>query len=231
MNQNKLKYIVAGYKSWNREVFENIIKFYTGEWYYFDSSESLTFESIQQINPRYIFFLHWSWKVDKKITDNYECICFHMTDVPYGRGGSPLQNLIIRGHKSTKLTALRMTDEIDAGDVYCKKEMSLEGSSAEEIYIRATFLEAEIIKEIIESNLRPVPQEGKVVIFKRRKKDESEVPDNLSLNELYDFIRMLDAEEYPKAFIEYKGFRYEFYRTTLYNGKIEANVKITSLKT
>ncbi len=26
----------------------------------------------------------------------FECVCFHMTDVPYGRGGSPLQNLIIR---------------------------------------------------------------------------------------------------------------------------------------
>ncbi len=37
----------------------------------------------------------------------------HMTDVPYGRGGSPLQNLIARGHTSTKLTAMRMTAEVD----------------------------------------------------------------------------------------------------------------------
>lgn len=57
-----------------------------------------------------------------------ECVCFHMTDVPYGRGGSPLQNLIVRKHKKTKLTALKMTEEIDAGPVYCKRELSLDGS-------------------------------------------------------------------------------------------------------
>jgi len=37
-----------------------------------------------------------------------------MTDVPYGRGGSPLQNLIVRGHTETKLTALRCVRDLDA---------------------------------------------------------------------------------------------------------------------
>lgn len=32
---------------------------------------------------------------------------FHMTNFPYGRGGSPLQNLMKRGHHTTTITALR----------------------------------------------------------------------------------------------------------------------------
>ncbi len=56
-----------------------------------------------------------------------------MTDLPYGRGGSPLQNLIQRGHTSTMLTALRCGAGLDTGDVYLKQPLSLHGS-AEEIF-------------------------------------------------------------------------------------------------
>ena len=52
--------------------------------------------------PKYIFFPHWSKKVDTKIVNNYECVCFHETDLPYGRGGSPIQNLILRNQKMIK---------------------------------------------------------------------------------------------------------------------------------
>ena len=41
-----------------------------------------------------------------------------MTDVPYGRGGSPLQNLIVRGYSEIKLTVLQMVKAFDAGLVY-----------------------------------------------------------------------------------------------------------------
>ena len=52
---------------------------------------------LKKITPRYIFFLHWDWRVPHVIWQQHECVCFHMTDVPYGRGGSPLQNLILEG--------------------------------------------------------------------------------------------------------------------------------------
>ena len=55
----------------------------------------------------------------------YNCVCFHMTAVPYGRGGSPLQNLIIQGFSSTLITALKMVKELDAGGVYTKRTRSL----------------------------------------------------------------------------------------------------------
>ena len=47
-----------------------------------------------------------------------------MTDLPFGRGGSPLQNLIVRGYKSTKLTAIKVQSGIDTGDIYLKKPFS-----------------------------------------------------------------------------------------------------------
>jgi methionyl-tRNA formyltransferase len=222
-------FIVVGSKPWNRHVFDEIVCYLPGKWVFINSKEELNSTKVNQIKPKYIFFLHWSWTVPDEIINNFECVCFHMTDVPYGRGGSPLQNLITRGHKRTKLTALRMTSELDAGPIYLKEDLCLEGN-AEEIYIRAGSLSAQMIERIIRENLQPEPQMGEVVEFKRRKPDESEVPELPTLESLYDFLRMLDAEGYPRAFIKNKGFRYEFSRAGLYHDRIIADVKITRIK-
>ena len=222
------RYIVLGTKPWTDRLFKEQILFYEGDWFYMEKKEDLSIEKINIIKPRYIFFLHWSWIVPDEIIDKYECVCFHMTDVPFGRGGSPLQNLIMNGHRQTKLTALRMVHELDAGPVYMKRDLCLEGN-AEEIYLRATYLSAEMIKDITTTKPVPMPQAGEAVVFKRRTPAQSAIPSFDSLIQLHDFIRMLDADGYPRAFIEYNGFRYEFSRANIYDGHIIADVKITPI--
>ena len=106
ISQSSNNYIVVGSKPWNYHVFKEVLEKQQGNWHFVNSNDMLVIDKIKSISPRYIFFLHWSFKVPDEIVSNYECVCFHMTDVPYGRGGSPLQNLIIRGHQDTKLTAL-----------------------------------------------------------------------------------------------------------------------------
>jgi methionyl-tRNA formyltransferase len=221
-------FIVAGCKSWNRRTYDELIACFPGEWLFVSNPEQLN-DVLIDSQPRYIFFLHWSWIVPTEIIQKHECVCFHMADVPYGRGGSPLQNLIIRGQHKTKLTALRMVEELDAGPVYFKEDLSLEGN-AEEIYIRATYLSAQMIQRIIEEHPQAIPQEGEPVIFKRRKPSESAIPKFTSMQALYDFIRMLDAEDYPHAYLEHAGFRYEFSRAALYDGSIMANVTISPIR-
>ena len=222
-------YIVAGTKPWNRQVFHEVVVAYPGTWRFISTPDRLKLEQVEDFVPRYIFFVHWSWKMPPEIIRNYECVNFHMTDVPYGRGGSPLQNLIIRGHRHTKLTALRMVEDFDAGPVYMKEDLSLEGN-AEEIYLRSSFLAAKMIGRIVEEQMQPVPQKGEPVIFKRRRPQESRIPQLGSLQALHDFIRMLDAEGYPRAFLEHQGFRYEFSRAAFYSGRIAADVTITPVE-
>lgn len=222
-------YIVAGSKPWNKRIFDEIIIKYPGQWYFVGTKEQMTLASLQKLVPRYLFFIHWSWKIPDNIVENYECIGFHMTDVPYGRGGSPLQNLIVRGHKRTKLSAIRITHNFDEGPVYIKEDLSLEGN-AEEILMRASLLSAEMISRIIQEKIKPILQSGKPTIFRRRRPEDSEIQEGESLEKLYNFIRMLDAEGYPKAFFVYKGFRYEISRAAFYNGRIEADIKITASK-
>jgi methionyl-tRNA formyltransferase len=219
-------YLVVGAKPWNRRVFDEHLATLPGQWRFVGTGPELTVEFLRRLQPRYVFFLHWSWKVPPEIIREFECVCFHMTDVPYGRGGSPLQNLIVRGHRETKLTALRMTEAFDAGPVYLKEPLSLEGA-AEEILIRASRLSATMIESLIQRQPPPVPQAGPATVFKRRQPAESALPDAPSLGALHDFIRMLDAEGYPKAFLRHHGFRLEFSRAVSYDGRIVADVIIT----
>ncbi len=204
------KYIIASIHEWNILNYE---KYFAADERFtlITSKKELNLEFLREVGPRYIFFPHWSWIVPKEIIENFECVCFHMTDVPFGRGGSPLQNLIMREIKETKLTALKMVEQLDAGDVYCKKSVSLEGR-AEEIYMRVSSLSFELIQKIVDKEMTPLPQSGETVEFRRRTPEESDIlKSKIRPEMLYDFIRMLDAPGYPHAFVNINGKKIYFH--------------------
>ena len=218
-------YIVATTKSWNIRNFNKIREEISADWHLITDEEDLTFEKIKKLNPRYVFFPHWSWIIPEEVYSNFECIVFHMTDLPFGRGGSPLQNMIVRGIYETKVSAIRVVKELDAGPIYLKRSLSLNGR-AEEIFIRCSDITFNMIRYIIANEPSPVEQKGEPVIFNRRTPEESKIPDTKELNKIFDYIRMLDAEGYPTAFIETENLRLEFSRATLENGYILADVRI-----
>lgn len=176
--------------------------------------------------PKYIFFPFYSSIIPQELYDKYNCVVFHMTDLPYGRGGTPLQNLILRGHKDTVISAIKVNKIVDGGDIYLKKPLLLCGT-AEEIYMRAKEIITDMIHEIVDKDLKPEPQNGKPVNFIRRTPKDSDMTTVKGLENIHDFIRMLDSEGYPKAFIEHNGIRMEFSRSSLKKGHIIADVKIT----
>ena len=220
--------LIVSEKSWNKELvsyLQSTMPQYA--FYLISQKEDFTVERIGSISPVKIFIPHWSYIIPSAIFERYECIVFHMTDLPYGRGGSPLQNLIVRGLTATTLSALRVEVGLDTGPVYLKMDLSLSGT-AEEIFVRVNKLVGKMIVEIIQNNLQPVPQEGDPVVFKRRKPEQSDMSGLEKLEEIFDYIRMLDADGYPHAYIEKGEFRYEFTRASIKaDGSIVADVKIT----
>lgn len=220
-------YVVATIKPWNIKIYNEVIKNYSGEWHLITEPQDLTAEKIRALNPKYIFFPHWSHLVPDEILNLSECVCFHETDLPFGRGGSPLQNLIARGHRETVVTALKMTSQLDAGPIYLKRPLSLEGL-AEEIFIRASHIVAEMIGLIISENPQPKEQIGEPTIFRRRTPAQSKIPaETNELLELFDHIRMLDANGYPNAYFDFGNFRCEISRPALKAEEIWADIRIS----
>lgn len=221
-------YILVSPKKWHDKLFKSLKKNVKGKWIRITEKENFTFEKLIQIQPKYIFISHWSHKIPAEIYNNFNCVLFHMTDLPFGRGGSPLQNLIVRGLKETKLTAIQVSEGIDAGHVYLKKKLSLKGTALE-IFERAVPLIEKMIVGIIKNDIQPISQIGDPVNFKRRKPEESNIEKIDDVEKLFDYIRMLDCEGYPHAFIETDHFKFEFTKAKLKkNHSIQANVRIIS---
>lgn len=220
-----MKNVIVSYHNWRPELCRNIEAKSGGQWKLISREEELSLKFLQTYSPDFVFFVHWPYLIKSEIFEAYECVIFHMTDLPFGRGGSPLQNLIARGIYETKITALRCVEELDAGPVYLKRPLSLHGT-AQEIYMRASEVIEEMIILILKERPVPQPQIGTVVKFKRRTPEEGDISQLQNLRQIYDFIRMLNADGYPPAFIEHGDFCYEFSRASLRNGYIIADVKI-----
>lgn len=225
-NRDKTSCVLVTSHIWSQDMVRHLCAKTGRNFLLITALEDLTIEKLIPINPEFIFFPHWSHHIDSSIYERYECVVFHMTDLPYGRGGSPLQNLIVRGIRETKISALRCVGEMDAGPIYMKKPLSLHGS-AEEIYMRASNAIENMITEITIEHPDPIPQEGLPTVFKRRKPEEGNLAIAQSLEQLYDMIRMLDAEGYPSAFLEIGPFKLEFTRASRKVDQVVTDVRIT----
>ena len=187
--------------------------------------EELTLEYLAKINPRYIFFTHWNWIVPSDIFKAYECVVFHTAPLPYGRGGSPIQNLIVRKHKTAPVCALRMTEVIDGGPIYCSKEVKLQGT-IDEIFKEIAVVVEELIIYICRCEPTPKAQIGEPFYFKRLTQVDNEISEHLMLDEIYDRIRMVDGQNYPKAFMKYGSYKIEFSRASLAENELVAQIRI-----
>ncbi len=220
-------YILLTAKSWHDDLFEYLQTRPNETWTRIKTKEAFCAENLKAINPTKIFIPHWSYIITKEVFESYCCIVFHMTDLPFGRGGSPLQNLIVRGLAETKISAIQVNEGIDTGDVYLKKTLSLQGT-ATEIFERASPIIQSMIEKIIDEKIEPMQQTGDPVIFKRRKPEESSLNALKELNQVYDYIRMLDCQGYPNAFVETENFKFDFSNAQFNNEQncINANVRI-----
>lgn len=222
-------YILLSEKEWHEDLFKNLERDYQGhaKWLLINSKETFSADKLRDLNPQKIFIPHWSHIINKEIYENHECIVFHMTDLPFGRGGSPLQNLIVRGIEETKISAIRVNEGIDTGDIYLKETLSLDGT-AREIFERAVPIIQGMIEKIIDHKIIPQPQIGEPIVFKRRKPDDGNISTLAETHQVFDYIRMLDCDGYPNAFLETENFRFDF-SNAMFNKEencINANVRI-----
>ena len=129
MRKNKKTYIILSEKYWNQDLVDKLSKKNGNtNWVIINNRLDFNITNLESISPVKIFIPHWSYIISEEIFQKFECVVFHMTDLPFGRGGSPLQNLIVLGKEKTKISALKVVEELDAGPIYLKKDLSLNGT-------------------------------------------------------------------------------------------------------
>ena len=177
---------------------------------------------LDRIEPDWVFVFHWSHIISKSIYSKHKCVAFHTGNLPRDRGGSPIQNQILKGTRFSRVNAIVVQDPVDSGAVYCSKEITLQGTLSD-IWDSITDSVYDLIQVCIKTNPTPIEQVGEESTYKRKKDNILKLT---TIESIYDQIRMLDGEGYPNTCLEIDGFRLDLSRATVVDGKVLADIKI-----
>ena len=167
----------------------------------------------------YILFPHFSNVIPTSFLETQNCIGFHTGDLPKDRGGSPIQNKILKGEYFTWVNAFRINSGLDAGAILCREEISLEKGSIDAMLREISKVVASLARIIVTENPIPVAQSGRPSFFSRIKSSSSELKmRDLTPKQIYDRIRMLDGLDYPSAFIRIGRYRILLSNAELHDG-------------
>ena len=179
------------------------------EFVHLSSRAELTARRVRRLKPRLALFPDWSWRVPDEVLAATFCVGFHTAPLPEFRGGSPIQNQIAAGIERTALTAFHMRSGLDLGDILLQSPLSLRGS-LRQILGRIKRSTTIMVAKLLVGAYEPRPQVGASTRVRRRRPEESELPDlHAPLARLYDHMRML-ADPYPNAFLRIDGKRLVF---------------------
>tara|TARA_B100000963_G_C22584967_1_gene652626 strand:+ start:431 stop:1093 length:663 start_codon:yes stop_codon:yes gene_type:complete len=194
------------YRDWALKIYDKLeSKIYENHnFLIFRKKDEFDSEKLVNFKPDLILWYGWSWKVDNIFVDEYTSIMLHPSPLPKYRGGSPIQNQIIKGEKNSAVTLFKMTRKIDDGDIYIQKPFSLDGS-LDDIFKRIIELGYRATLEVINNNYDLKKQNNsEATYYKRLPPSNSEITldeiKKCNAEYLHNKIRMLN-DPYPNAYI------------------------------
>lgn len=200
-----MKIACVGYRDWAIDIYRNLkVELPEHEFLLQLSEPDFCELSIAAFNPDLLLFYGWSKIIPDNLVAKYNCLMLHPSPLPKYRGGSPLQNQIIRGETKSAVTIFLMDEGIDNGPIAKQKELDLSGT-LNDIFERISVTGLQLTLEIVREGLSVHEQdEEQATHFNRRKPHESEISidelSNQSSLYLYNKIRMLQ-DPYPNPFI------------------------------
>lgn len=132
-------------------------------------------------------------------------VVVHESDLPRGRGWSPMTWRILNGEKSMILTLFQAAEKVDSGVIYGTREVALSGvetlTELREIQISQSFdLISEFVGDFPNSLNKAQAQIGAPTYFRRRTKIDSYCNLDSTLDSIFDLLRVSDPHRYPVYF-------------------------------
>jgi methionyl-tRNA formyltransferase len=133
----------------------------------------------------------------------------HSSEVPYGRGWSPMTWQILEGKNVIPMSMLEAQEGADTGDVYLRDSVKLEGHElVDEIrHLMGQKIQEMCISFLTEYPIVAVPQSGEGSTYSRRKPQDAKLDIEKSLLSQFNLLRISDNEKYP-AYFELNGKKY-----------------------
>jgi len=177
-------------------------------------SVSHVHEEEDLISADFCFYLSFSHVVSKSTLNLFgHNIVVHSSDLPEGRGWSPLTWQILEGKNEIPTVLFEASERVDSGKIYLKQTMKLEGHELiDEMRHAQGRLIATMVKSFVDgypgSLEKGVEQSGKGSFYPRRHAIDSKVDPDSSLRQIFLQLRVADNDIYP-TFFELHGHKYE----------------------
>ena len=136
----------------------------------------------------------------------------HESDLPNGRGWSPLTWQILEGENGIPVTLFEAEADVDSGPIYAQQWMQFEGHELiDELRAAQASATRELcrwfVDEYPESAQQAQSQSGAPTYYQRRRPADSELDVEKSLADQFNQLKVVDNERYP-AFFTMHGEQY-----------------------
>jgi len=157
------------------------------------------------------FFLSCHRLAPKSVLEkNRRNLTIHASDLPQGRGWSPLTWQILEGANRIPVCLFETVEQCDAGSVIYRDYIDFKGDELiDEMRTKLGELSINLCKRYLSEASPPVgePQVGEPTYWPRRSPEDSELDPQKSIAEQFNLLRIVDNERYP-AFFQLHGKRY-----------------------
>jgi methionyl-tRNA formyltransferase len=161
-------------------------------------------------NYDYVFVLGYTKILPKIFIErNKLAMVIHESNLPIGKGFSPLQWQILKNKNIIKINLIKLESKVDSGDVILTDDLKLNGS---ELYDEIRKKQAEATFKLIDKFLSQKiifykKQEGKETFFRKRSPVDSKIDIKKSLKKSFNLLRICNNQKWP-AFFYYKNQKY-----------------------
>lgn len=194
----------VGYRTWALNIYKSLQSATSYEFLVQSSLEDYSEREIAEFQPDFVLFYGWSEIISSELIERFICLMLHPSPLPKYRGGSPIQNQIIRNEVDSAVTIFRMDAGIDTGPIAKQSYLSLEGS-IDEIFDRIERVGFSLTLEMLVDEPVFTEQEHESATqYRRRKPSDSEITQEelrvKPLRYLENKVRMLQ-DPYPNPYI------------------------------
>ena len=163
---------------------------------------------IRDAAPELLLVIAYGQKIGPELLamPTYGAVNLHASLLPKYRGAAPINWAILNGEVETGLTAIAMTDQMDAGDILGQRPTPIDpNETAGELHDRLSALGArlvaEVVREILLDEVQPRRQnENQVVPAPRLKKTDGQIDWNRPASQVHNHIRGMTP--WPGAFTQ-----------------------------
>lgn len=161
----------------------------------------------------FCFCLSFSKILNRETRDLFRhTLVIHASDLPSGKGWSPLTWQILEGKNQIPVSLFEADDSVDSGPIYAQVYIDFEGYELiDELRGKLGDATYELcrwfISEYPVSASQPRIQTGVESFYPRRSPADSRLDVNKTIAEQFELFRVVDNQAYP-LFFEWKGRRF-----------------------